>query len=363
MDTTNLTTTTLTIDDFDAILNYTDQTAWTTPDPFSAAYNPASPEWVRGTWHRTEVIGERSDIKLGFLGSSISVYGHSGPEYGSYAITIDDKVTLTRSAYAASNASSLPYALYTTTNLTNTPHTLTLRNLGKQGEDAGGNAFLLDFISIPVVVGGQGGQVRNETLEETDPRIKYTKSWGNNKSGNFSGGGTTFTNEDGGSFELKFNASAIYILGDKKNDHGFYTVQLDSNPPETYSGVSGCSGVFGEVCEQQLPSIKYFASNLAEGEHTVVVKNVRGNPNGEKGVNGTYFDLDSIVLTIPDKYPPALNSSSSSGGSGGSNPSGTNTPSGGAAINFNGANADGLSVFWGWTLLAALFMHWVGRRV
>ncbi|KAK1226321.1 hypothetical protein PQX77_010706 [Marasmius sp. AFHP31] len=286
-------TTPLIIDDFDCILNYTDHTAWTTPDPTSPTYNPDSPEWVRGTWHRTEVAGERSEVKLDFIGPSITVYGHSGPSYGSYSITIDDKVTLTRSAYSPSNA-SLPYPLYTTTNLTNAAHTIKLRNIGKQATDGGGGAFLLDFVTVPIVLGE--GEAKNVTLEETDERVKFSGWWGSNKSGNFSGGGSTYTNEDGAEFELRFNASTIYILGDKKNDHGLYTVQLDDNPAQTYNGISGCSGVFGLTCEQQLPSIKYFASNLGEGEHKVVLKNVRGNPEGRDGINGTFFGEFLLVF-------------------------------------------------------------------
>ncbi|KAL0069941.1 hypothetical protein AAF712_002836 [Marasmius tenuissimus] len=233
---TNTTITTpLVVDDFDCILNYTDHTAWTTPDPWSSTYNSDSPEWVRGTWHKTEVVGEKSEVKFDFIGPSITVYGHSGPSYGSYSVTIDDKVTLTRSAYATSNA-SLPYALYTTTNLTNAAHTIKLRNLGKQGSDAGGNALLLDFITVPIVLGE--GDAKNVTVEETDERVKYSGWWGSNKSGNFSGGGSTYTNDDGASFELTFNASTIYILGDKKNDHGMYTVQLDDNPAQTYNAIA-----------------------------------------------------------------------------------------------------------------------------
>ncbi|KAK1234999.1 hypothetical protein PQX77_001786 [Marasmius sp. AFHP31] len=351
---TTLATTDLIIDDFDSILNYTDHTAWATPDPWSASYNSDSPEWVRGTWHTTDVVGEQSEVSLGFIGTSITVYGHSGPSYGSYSVTIDDKVTLTQSAYAGSNA-SLPYALYTTTNLTNEHHTLKLRNLGKQGSDAGGSALLLDFVKVPVVLGE--GEVRNVTLEETDERIKYSGWWDNNKSGNFSGGGTTYTNEDGGSFELTFNASAIYILGDKKNDHGFYTVQLDDKPSETYTGLSGCSGVFGEVCEQQLPSIKYFASNLGEGEHKVVLKNVRGNPEGKQGVNGTYFDLDAIILTVPSKYPPSLNSSAGTGDA-------TNDSEGATSGSENGAlHAGGLGGLSAASLLWVLLVIAMARRV
>ena len=63
-------TTDLIIDDFDCILNYTDHTAWITPDPWSPLYNPNSPEWVRGTWHRTEVVGNTSEVRLDFIGES-----------------------------------------------------------------------------------------------------------------------------------------------------------------------------------------------------------------------------------------------------------------------------------------------------
>jgi hypothetical protein len=50
----------------------------------------------------------------------------------------------------------------------------------------------------------------------------------------------------------------LYILGDKKNDHGLYSVTLDNRPVEVYSGISGCGGAFATTCEQMKPTLAYF---------------------------------------------------------------------------------------------------------
>ncbi|KAF7290215.1 hypothetical protein MIND_01335000 [Mycena indigotica] len=291
----------VTADDFDSILTYADQGSWTTPDPSSKAFSAAGSPWLMGTFHSTDVVG--AGVSMNFTGPAVTIVGASGPEYGSVEVVLDGQATV-HSAYATSNASA-PYILYSTASLAYAPHTLTLRNLGKQGSDAGGNRFLLDFVRTVVQVAPAGATVTNQTLEETDPRIKYSGTWGNNKSPNFGGGGTTFTNDDNASFELEFSASAIYVFGDKKNDHGLYTVTLDSQPAQTLSGISGCGGAFGMTCEQQAPTLKYFASNLAAGTHKITLTN-------RAGVNQSFFDLDSIVLTVPSVFAPRNSSADGS---------------------------------------------------
>ncbi|KAF9256717.1 hypothetical protein L218DRAFT_975338 [Marasmius fiardii PR-910] len=333
--------TNLTLDDFDAVLNYSDQMQWTMPDPWSSEYDSDLKEWLRGTWHITDVVGV--EVSLGFDGPSLWIYGHSGPLYGSYSITIDDQVTLTHSAYAASNVST-PYLLYGTTNLMDSAHTVSLG-------DGGGNRMLLDFMRVGVQLGAPEATVENVTLEETSPQITYTSFWGSNQSGNFSGGGSTYTNDLNASFTLTFNASTIYIFGNKKNDHGLYTIQLDGGPVETYDGISGCGGVFGTSCEQQLPSMKWFRGRLGEGEHKVTVMNLRGNPEGKGGINGTFFDLDLIVLSVPSKYESRKSS--------GSNGTGTGTGNGSGSSNFNGVFTRGILFM---SLLWAIMLVWLVRK-
>lgn len=78
--------------------------------------------------------------------------------------------------------------------------------------------------------------------------------------------------------------SAIYVLGDKKNDHRIYSVVLDNGPVQYYSGISGCGGAFGMTCEQQEPTMKYLASNLNDSLHTITIEN-------HTGVNASFFGM------------------------------------------------------------------------
>ena len=144
--------------------------------------------------------------------------------------------------------------------------------------------------------------VTNNTVQEDNSTLAYSGTWGSNKSGNFSGGGSSFTNGDGASVSLKFHGmpsikqvniflsilineylgSTIWVFGDKKNDHGLYSVVLDNGTAQIFDGVSGCGGAFGMTCEQQQPCIKYFASNLDASEHSLTITNI-------PGVNNSFF--------------------------------------------------------------------------
>lgn len=78
--------------------------------------------------------------------------------------------------------------------------------------------------------------------------------------------------------------STVYVFGDKKNDHGTYGVVLDNQPAQLLDGVSGCGGAFGQTCEEQIPSIKYLASNLDDSLHTITLVN-------HAGVNNSFFGM------------------------------------------------------------------------
>jgi len=312
----------VTVDDFDSVVSYADQSAWETPDPSSSSFNANTSQWLMGTYHSTNVTN--ATISFNFTGPAIYVFGASGPAYGSYEVLLDGTST-TKSAYATTNASA-PYLLYGAGNLSYSTHTLTLRNLGKQGTDAGGGAFLFDFLRATVQLAPAGATVANQTLEETDSALKYSGTWGSNKSPNFSGGGSTFTNADNASVAFSFHGSAVYVFGDKKNDHGLYSVVLDGSAPQLFDGISGCGGAFGMTCEQMKPTLAYFASNLDSGLHNISITNIAG-------VNDSYFDLDSVVLSVPSVYAPRTlgGASSSPGNASSSSSGGAPSPSPGAS--------------------------------
>ncbi|KAK7042692.1 hypothetical protein R3P38DRAFT_2891799 [Favolaschia claudopus] len=332
--------TNITVDDFDSVLTYADPSVWSTPDPSpnnvkSGKFDPSKSPFLQGTYHTTTTPG--ASISFNFTGPAVYLFGASGPSYGSFEVVLDGGKPVTKSAYAAENA-SFPYLLFADDGLDYAQHSLTIKNLGKQGEDKsdGPGAFLFDFLRTTVQLGPAGATIKNQTVEETSSSLTFTGTWGHNTSPAFSGGGSTFTNGNNASFSLAFNASAIYVFGDKKNDHGLYRVFLDdATEPTVLTGVSGCGGAFGQTCEQQVPTLKYFASNLGEGEHRLRLEN-------DAGSNESFFDLDSIVLTVPSVYAPRTLGSSSPGAnssnpssnpnSNSSNPSNPNAPPPSAAL-------------------------------
>lgn len=58
----------VTIDDFDSILTYEDQSVWTTPDPSVPNFDPTNSPWLRGTFHQTTTKG--ASVSLNITGES-----------------------------------------------------------------------------------------------------------------------------------------------------------------------------------------------------------------------------------------------------------------------------------------------------
>jgi hypothetical protein len=75
---------------------------------------------------------------------------------------------------------------------------------------------------------------------------------------------------------LTIAGSAIYLYGDQVNDHGPYTVSLDSRQQVALNDRSGCGGGYAKACEK-LSGLKFFAGGLGEGEHTLRFEN--GGPS------------------------------------------------------------------------------------
>ncbi|KAJ3879205.1 hypothetical protein F5051DRAFT_438944 [Lentinula edodes] len=152
-----------------------------------------------------------------------------------------------------------------------------------------------------------GASVSNTTIQENDSSLSDRGAWGSKTSGNFSRGGSSYTNDDNAPVSFPFNGSAIDVFGDKKQPR---PVQRR------------CGGAFVQTCGQQQRTLAHFTSNLAEGEYSLSITNLAG-------VNPSYFDLDSIVLAIPLSYAPRTltNSSDSSGSSPGNSAPGSGSGS------------------------------------
>lgn len=60
----------VTVDDFDCILSYDRQSDWTTPDPSKSTFDATGSDWLRGTWHRTEV--KNTAFHINFTGAFLA---------------------------------------------------------------------------------------------------------------------------------------------------------------------------------------------------------------------------------------------------------------------------------------------------
>lgn len=162
----------ITVDDFDSVITYADNSVWQSPDPSAnLPYNASASPWWEGTYHQTDVVN--ASLNFTFqgpyctslrivkpflnkslpLGPALYMYGASGPSYGSYEVNIDG-TSLTSTAYSSTNASN-PYLLYGANNLTYANHVLILRNLGAGNEGEGGS-LLFDFLDTTVQLAPSG---------------------------------------------------------------------------------------------------------------------------------------------------------------------------------------------------------------
>lgn len=72
------------------------------------------------------------------------------------------------------------------------------------------------------------------------------------------------------------------MYGDQVNDHGAYSASINGTSI-SLNGRSGCGGGFAKACEK-LHGLKFFASPLPEGTHSLRIEN-----GGPAEGNRTFF--------------------------------------------------------------------------
>ncbi|CAK9780428.1 unnamed protein product [Cutaneotrichosporon oleaginosum] len=298
-------TSVLFVDDFDPLVVYSNYDDWQTPNPqdnpmwWNASADVTNSPWHQATYHYTEVQGARAAFN--FTGSSISVYGATGPTTSSYTVTIDGNVN----ALQVSNSTGRT-VLYEAHNLTSDTHQLEIVNSG--------SGLLLDAFAVRLKLGGEDATLSNTTLDDRAPEIKYEGQWTQQQGPNFHAGTSTYTSGPGNAMMLNFTGSAIYVYGDQVNDHGDYTVSLNGSTVGRYSGRSGCRGGFAKACEK-LHGLVFFAGDLPAGSHALRIEN-----GGPAEGNKTFFDFDYLDYTVPSVYATRNQSSDGVNTASSSNP-------------------------------------------
>ncbi|WVF65963.1 hypothetical protein IAT40_000701 [Kwoniella sp. CBS 6097] len=334
----------ITYDDFDPLIKYSDLTQWTTPNPqdnptwYRQGEDVTGVPWHEATLHYTNVKG--AEFSFNFTTSQIWIYGALNVSSPSYSVTVDGS----KSDQTPSSVQEGRALLYSSTELSESPHQLTLTNNG-------------DGLGFDLVVLGYdlGSRSRNYTIDDTLLDVTYQGNWTIQDRDAFNGT-STYTHGPGNSFEFSVAASGIWLYGDTVQDHGPFSVYINdsSTPYGTWNGRTPCGGpeVYAKECEK-LGALKAFVGPLGEGTHKVKV--VNGGPEGDQS---TYFDFDYVEYTTPSTYPSftvdatgavlsggnqSSNSSSGGSGSGNATTSGSGGASGSPAPSTTGTGGSGNS--------------------
>ncbi|WVQ93609.1 hypothetical protein IAU59_000684 [Kwoniella sp. CBS 9459] len=328
----------ITYDDFDPLIKYSDLTQWTTPNPqdnptwYRQGEDVTGVPWHEATLHYTTVQG--AEFSFNFTTSQVWIYGALNASSPSYSITLDGS----KSDQTPSSVQDGRALLYSSTDLSDSPHQLTLTNNG-------------DGLGFDLVVLGYdlGSGSRNYTIDDTLLDITYQGNWTIQNRDAFNGT-STYTHGPGNSFEFSVAASGVWLYGDTVQDHGLFSVYINdsSTPYGTWDARSPCGGpeIYAKECEK-LGALKAFVGPLGEGTHKVKV--VNGGPEGDQS---TFFDFDYVEYTSPSTYPnftidatgAVLSGGEGSGGtSSSSGTSGSTSPSASASASASGGSGNGNS--------------------
>jgi hypothetical protein len=58
----------VTVDDFDSVISYPDQSEWQTPDPSGPSFTTNGTPWLMGTFHQTDAVN--ASFSFNFTGTS-----------------------------------------------------------------------------------------------------------------------------------------------------------------------------------------------------------------------------------------------------------------------------------------------------
>ncbi|CAG7852624.1 SubName: Full=Uncharacterized protein {ECO:0000313/EMBL:CCA75970.1} [Serendipita indica DSM 11827] len=168
-----------------------------------------------------------------------------------------------------------------------------------RGDCSNGSFLKITQAVIDGWVGGDGGTVSNNTLDDQSNQLRYSDvDWGQTKglAAPFYGDSQHYTGVSGATMNLTFSGTAIVVWSSVDNQHGPYSVALrKASDPYTDDGVAVRTG-FNPFLAVPVPF--FFASGLNPSQqYTLTLKN--------RATNGTYLDLDYIsIYTSTGGGPP-----------------------------------------------------------
>ncbi|KAG8774082.1 hypothetical protein FRC19_001577 [Serendipita sp. 401] len=244
-----------TIDDSSPLIGYSDGD-WSPGARTDAAWV----EYYLGTYTMSSKRG--AEFTFNFTGTAVWLFGALRDNHGLYNVTLDG-TTVTRDGYGA-GVGLYQQVLFEARDLTPGPHTITLTNNRNSTLFANRD---LDFITWEQDLGTDEDTLLDTTDDDGSANFVYgptPQAWNpDNQSVYYSGTGHTAVSSTA-FVTYTFNGSAVSIFGVVGPSQGPYTVQVDSNPVESYTARSAT------LFTQQL---LYRATGLSDGVHTVRLAN------------------------------------------------------------------------------------------
>ncbi|WWD03610.1 hypothetical protein V865_001664 [Kwoniella europaea PYCC6329] len=284
--------------------------------------NNLTSQYFDSTFYTSD--GENDSATLEFNGTAIYVYGAKRDYHGTYGVQLDDDHLEELDGY--SDDVLIQELLFKKEGLDNDKeHTITLTNLPSKTThprvSKGFSKWYLDIDHFVITVPNKVEEIVTTTIDDSSPYAQYVGTgWSNSTFGGGYYNNTAKINYGvGDSMSLKFTGTNIQVYGTINTDHGAYSISMDGNPAKMFDGY---------FFQARFSTVLYTATNLPEGEHTLVMQNAGGGKEG----NGMEFDYAVVNST---KLSAGSGTGTSTGG-------GTNANSNGSSSNNtdNPANSD-----------------------
>ncbi|KIJ27564.1 hypothetical protein M422DRAFT_271233 [Sphaerobolus stellatus SS14] len=297
----------VTVEDSSPIVVYRNYSQWIdskyTPSDYSQYSGPSD------RFNSNHNTSEVATVDFAFNGSTIYVFGSTGPTHGPFTATLipnnnfppvtDYSLTPMNSIENTTSETKYKQVIYSRTGLDQSvPHLLSLTN---QGE----SLFILDYFIVEAAV--PGSSVSEYILDDSNPNFSFNGNWSpavsnfeKNDGGQqffniFNNNTNHYTEFDGDNMVLRLNGSGVAVHGTWYL--GTFLAALDDQEPVHINSTRYPMGSITRPRE-----MIYYADNLGEKEHILTL--INGPLNGRLGCLN--IDYAVIITTNLDSVPKGI---------------------------------------------------------
>ncbi|KAG8770584.1 hypothetical protein FRC12_004176 [Ceratobasidium sp. 428] len=298
-----------TVDDYSPLIQYRGQ--WYDSFNISLDLDPFARRYRDNSFHSSFTNG--STASLTFKGIAVYIFGAKRGNHGFYHVSVDGEPGQQFDGFATSSDGTdgvYQVPLFAREGLADGQHTIALTNIVNMPARR-------PFVDIDYITWTQKNDVSFGSEITEDPGFQYstpTSVW-TPRTGvdGFRSGTVHSTNTYGAAASLKFEGSEVFLYGSTGPNHGQYKIQLDNQLALELNGTAPAL---------HTQTLLYTTSDLAPGEHQLVITNLGDNqaldvdfaevvPHKSKSYAQPHLILAS-PLTVFDSTLTALRSMSTS---------------------------------------------------